>query len=93
MPSYLDNLPYAEGEIYIFFFLHVYISTMVLFYIYIGQWSVTNPTGKKVYTKSFLIQLGSEAICQKKPDVLRNWSNLTKLSSGAPQFNSSGVSF
>ncbi|XP_022171727.1 eukaryotic translation initiation factor 4 gamma 3-like isoform X2 [Myzus persicae] len=66
LPSYLDNLPYAEG-----------------------QWSVTNPTGKKVYSKLFLMQLGSEAVCQKKPDVLRNWSNITKLSS-TPQFNSSG---
>ncbi|KAL5235291.1 hypothetical protein ACI65C_002701 [Semiaphis heraclei] len=66
LPSYLDNLPYAEG-----------------------QWSVTNPTGKKVYSKSFLIKLGGEAVCQKKPDVLRNWSNLTK-SSSAPQFNSLG---
>jgi len=44
-----------------------------------------------VYSKLFLIQLGGEAVCQKKPDVLRNWSNLTK--SNAPQFNSLGVSF
>ncbi|XP_008179446.1 eukaryotic translation initiation factor 4 gamma 3 isoform X2 [Acyrthosiphon pisum] len=66
LPSYLDNLPYAEG-----------------------QWSIKNPTGKKVYSKLFLMQLGSEAVCQKKPDILRNWSNLTKLSS-TPQFNSSG---
>lgn len=71
---------------------NVYTSTKVLFYIYIGQWSVTNPTGKKVYSKLFLIQLGSEAICQNKPDALRNWSKITKLS-GAPQFNSFGVSF
>ncbi|KAL4089885.1 hypothetical protein QTP88_024825 [Uroleucon formosanum] len=66
LPSYLDNLPYAEG-----------------------QWSVTNPTGKKVYSKLFLLQLGSEAVCQKKPDILRNWINLTNFSS-LPQFNSSG---
>jgi len=66
---------------------------MVLFDIYIGQWSVTNPTGKKVYSKLFLIQLGSEAVCQKKPDVLRNWANLTTGLSSAPQFNSLGVSF
>jgi len=65
---------------------------MVLFNIYLGQWSVKNPTGKKVYSKSFLLQLGSEAVCQKKPDILRNWSNLTNLSS-LPQFNSSSVSF
>jgi len=45
-----------------------------------------------VYSKLFLLQLGSEAVCQKKPDVLRNWANLTKLSS-APQFNSLGVRF
>ncbi|KAL5233967.1 hypothetical protein ACI65C_001377 [Semiaphis heraclei] len=32
------------------------------------QWSVTNPTGKKVYSLLFLLQLGSEAVCQKKPD-------------------------
>ena len=63
---------------------------MVLFDIYIGQWSITNPTGKKVYSKLFLMQLGSEAVCQKKPDVLRNWGNLTKLSSA---FNSLGVSW
>ncbi|XP_060860797.1 eukaryotic translation initiation factor 4 gamma 3-like [Metopolophium dirhodum] len=66
LPSYLDNLPYTEG-----------------------QWSVTNPTGNKVYSKLFLIQLGSEAVCQKKPNVLRNWSKLTKLSS-VPQFDSLG---
>ncbi|KAL5233906.1 hypothetical protein ACI65C_001347 [Semiaphis heraclei] len=51
-----------------------------------GQWSVTNPTGKKVYSILFLLQLSSEAVCQKKPDVLRNWSNLTNLHD-APQFN------
>jgi len=45
-----------------------------------------------VYSKLFLIQLGSKAVCQKKPDVLRNWSKLTKLSS-VPQFDSLGVSF
>lgn len=43
-----------------------------------------------MYSKVFLLQLGSEAVCQKKPDVLNNWSNLIK--SGAPQFNSLGVS-
>ncbi|KAF0731490.1 eukaryotic translation initiation factor 4 gamma 3-like, partial [Aphis craccivora] len=64
LPSYLEKLPYAEG-----------------------QWSITNPTGKKVYSKAFLLQLGSEAICKKKPDVLSNWSNLIKLS-GAPQVKS-----
>jgi len=63
---------------------------MVLFDIFIGQWSISNPTGKKVYSKLFLMQLGNESVCQKKPDVLRNWSNLTK--SSVPQFNSSGVS-
>jgi len=44
-----------------------------------------------VYSKVFLLQLGSEAVCQKKPDVLNNWSNLIKLS-GTPQFKSLGVS-
>ncbi|XP_060849935.1 eukaryotic translation initiation factor 4 gamma 3-like isoform X2 [Rhopalosiphum padi] len=66
LPSYLEKLPYAEG-----------------------QWSITNPSGKKVYSKVFLLQLGSESVCQKKPDVLNNWGNLIKLSS-APQFNSLG---
>lgn len=56
-----------------------------------GQWSVTNPTGKKVYSKLFLTQLGSESVCQKKPDVLKGWNNITKLSN-SPQFNSLGVS-
>ncbi|XP_050056621.1 eukaryotic translation initiation factor 4 gamma 3-like isoform X2 [Aphis gossypii] len=55
------------------------------------QWSITNPTGKKVYSKVFLLQLGSETICQKQPDVLNNWSNLIKLS-GAPQLKSLGQS-
>lgn len=54
-----------------------------------GQWSVTNPTGKKVYSKAFLLQLGIESVCQKKPDVLNNWSNLIKQSS-TTQFNSLG---
>lgn len=66
LPSYLENLPYAEG-----------------------QWSATNPTGKKVYSKSFLIKLGSEAICQKKPDVLANWVMITKLSNSS-QYGSLG---
>eukprot|EP00102_Acyrthosiphon_pisum_P012308 XP_008181407.2 PREDICTED: eukaryotic translation initiation factor 4 gamma 3-like [Acyrthosiphon pisum] len=66
LPSYLNNLPYAEG-----------------------QWSVTNPTGKKVYSKLFLVQLGREAVCQKKPDVLRNWIKLAKLSCES-QFDSLG---
>jgi len=61
-----------------------------VFYIYIGQWSVTNPTGKKVYSILFLSQLGSEAVCQKKPDVLKNWS--TKLFI-ASQFSSLNASF
>ncbi|XP_029346394.1 uncharacterized protein LOC100574055 isoform X2 [Acyrthosiphon pisum] len=61
-PSYLDNLPYVEG-----------------------QWSVINPTGKKVYSILFLSQLGSEAVCQKKPDVLKNWSTKSFI---APQFSS-----
>jgi len=68
------------------FFFHIRTSR-VLFYFHVGQWSVTNPTGKKVYSILFLLQLGSEAVCQKKPDVLRNWSNLT------PQFNLLSVSF
>lgn len=55
-----------------------------------GQWSVTNPSGKKVYSKAFLIQLGSESVCQKKPDVLKAWNNITK--SNSPQFSSLGVS-
>jgi len=75
-----------------FLTLHFNTNTKFTFYIYIGQWSVSNPTGKKVYSKMFLIKLGSEAVCQNKPDVLRNWSNITKLSS-APQFNSLGVSY
>lgn len=57
----------------------------------IGQWSITNPTGKKVYSKLFLLQLGIEAVCQKKPDILKTWSNITK-SSNQPQYNQSGVS-
>lgn len=47
--------------------------------INLGQWSVENPTGKKVYSKSFLIQLGNEAICHKKPDVLRRFDSITLL--------------
>ncbi|XP_060873665.1 uncharacterized protein LOC132947405 isoform X2 [Metopolophium dirhodum] len=61
-PSYLDNLPYVEG-----------------------QWSFTNPTGKKVYSILFLLKVGSEAICQKKPYVLNNWSTKSFI---APQFSS-----
>lgn len=59
--------------------------------MYLGQWSVKNPTGKKVYSKSFLIRLGSEAICQLKPDVLETWGSITKKYNSS-QFNSSGVS-
>ncbi|XP_025201815.1 eukaryotic translation initiation factor 4 gamma 3-like isoform X2 [Melanaphis sacchari] len=54
------------------------------------QWSITNPIGKKVYSKVFLLALGNEAICQKKPDVLNNWSNLIKTS-GATPFNSGSL--
>jgi len=43
---------------------------------------MTNPNGKKVYSLSFLLQLGSEAVCQKIPDVLKT-----------PQFKSLSVSF
>jgi len=53
---------------------------------------VKNPTGKKVYSILFLLQLGSEAVCQKIPDVLKKWRNITNLSN-AQQFNSSNVSF
>lgn len=66
LPSYLNNLPYEEG-----------------------QWSTSNPAGRKVYSKEFLVKLGSEAVCQKKPDVLRNWGNITKLLN-SPQFGSLG---
>jgi len=44
-----------------------------------------------MYSKSFLIKLGSEAVCQKKPDILRTWGSITKLSN-SPQFSSLGVS-
>lgn len=50
-----------------------------------------NPSGRKVYSKLFLMKLGSESFCQKKPDILKNWSNITK-SANQPQFSSSGVS-
>jgi len=60
------------------------------FIFYIGQWSFTNPTGKKVYSILFLLKLGGEAICQKKPDVLKNWSTESFI---APQFSSLSVSF
>ncbi|XP_025411781.1 eukaryotic translation initiation factor 4 gamma 3-like isoform X3 [Sipha flava] len=66
LPSYLEKLPYAEG-----------------------QWSYTNQTGKKVYSKAFLTQLGSETVCQKKPDVLSSWVHITK-SLNSPSYGSSG---
>ncbi|XP_050535904.1 eukaryotic translation initiation factor 4 gamma 3-like isoform X2 [Daktulosphaira vitifoliae] len=50
------------------------------------QWSLTNKSGKRVYTRAFLMQLCNETVCQKKPDVLRNWGNITR-SANAPQYN------
>jgi hypothetical protein len=62
-----------------------------MFLFRIGQWSYTNQTGKKVYSKAFLTQLGSETVCQKKPDVLSSWVHITK-SLNSPSYGSSGVS-
>ncbi|XP_022163596.1 uncharacterized protein LOC111029064 [Myzus persicae] len=57
-----------------------------------GQWSMNNPTGKKVYSISFLLQLGSEAVCQIKPDVLktRQFSSLSRPGAKCIQMNSQG---
>lgn len=32
------------------------------------------------------MQLGNEVICQKKPDILRNWGHITR-SANASQYN------
>lgn len=62
----------------------------IRFYKLLGQWSTINQTGKRIYSKSFLLQLGNESICQKKPDILNSWSNITRLSN-QPQYGVSGV--
>lgn len=50
----------------------------------------SNITGKKIYSKEFMIQIGKKAYCQKKPDVLSNWSIITNIVN-TTQFRTSGV--
>lgn len=42
-----------------------------------------------MYSKAFLLKLENEPVCQKKPDVLKAWNNITRLS---VQHSSIGVS-
>ncbi|XP_050429511.1 eukaryotic translation initiation factor 4 gamma 3-like isoform X2 [Adelges cooleyi] len=54
------------------------------------QWSATNTSGNRVYSRAFLLQLGSEVVCQKKPDILRSWGHITR-SVNSSQYNSIGL--
>lgn len=48
------------------------------------------PTEKKMYSKIFLLQLKNKPICQKKPDVLKNWDIIVN-SSNPQQYELLGI--